>query len=75
MSTIIITAGLAFLIIILCLFMLGIGWFLTGKTKLRLGMCGRTPALKKNKSKGCGTDPQCPLCGVKNDEDVPEESA
>lgn len=75
MSNIIFTVGITFLIITLCLFMLGISWFLTGKAKLRLGMCGRTPSLKKNKSKGCGTDPQCPLCGANNDEDVSEKSA
>lgn len=74
MSNIIVTVSAAFVIIILCLFMLGIGWFLTGKAKLRLGMCGRTPTLKKDKSKGCGTDPQCPLCGGSDDKDISEES-
>lgn len=72
MSDLLVTIGISFLFFMLCLFMLGIGWFLTGNAKLKLGMCGRIPTQKKSKSKGCGTDPQCPLCGKQDDTDISE---
>lgn len=75
MFNLLITIGISFVIITICMTMLGIGWLITGKSKIRLGMCGKIPTQKRNKSKGCGSDQSCPLCGTKNEPDVPEESS
>lgn len=73
MSNIMITIGVTFVIVVLCLFMLGIGLFVTGRTRLRLGMCGKVPTKKKDKSNGCGSEINCPLCGNKDETDVPKK--
>ncbi len=74
MSTLLAVIGVTFIIIVICIFMLGIGLFVTGKTKLRLGMCGKVPTQKKSKSNKCGNEMTCPLCGNKDESDIPKES-
>lgn len=50
--------------ILLALTLLGLGWIITGKSRIRLGMCGRDPTRKK---KDCGEDVSCTLCEKKED--------
>jgi hypothetical protein len=62
MSTLVVTLIIAFIIILLCISLLGISMLITGKSKFRLGMCGRIPSKKKGKDSGCGTEYTCGLC-------------
>lgn len=70
MGNIILTLGLAAVVVILALALMGIGLIITGKTKLRGGMCGRTPTTKKGE-KGCSPN-GCGICG-KQDKDEQKE--
>lgn len=63
MSTLLLTLIVSFVLVILCLAMLGISALLTGKPRFRLGMCGKVPGKKKNEKEGCGTERSCGLCG------------
>lgn len=62
MSTLLITLGMAFAVVIISLTLLGISWLLTGKSRLRIGMCGRVPKKGKEDNSGCGSDQSCSLC-------------
>ncbi len=48
MSNLFLTLVIAFVIIVLALACLAIGWLITGKTKLEKGACGRDPTQKKD---------------------------
>jgi len=61
MNTLIITLLLAFLIVVIALGLLGIGWLLTGKSKIRPGACGRDPR-KIRDEESCGQSSSCSLC-------------
>lgn len=61
MSTLLITLGLAFVVVIIAIALLGISWLLTGKLKMRPGACGRDPT-KKRDDESCGTNVSCQLC-------------
>jgi hypothetical protein len=46
--------------------LLGIGWLLTGKSKIKPGACGRDPT--KNKDENCSESKiSCGLCKKKDD--------
>lgn len=60
MSALPLTILLATVIVILALLGLGIGWLITGKSKLR-GSCGRGSNREKDGS--CGTQNTCEICG------------
>jgi len=61
MSPLITTILLAFGVVALALALLGIGWLLTGKSRIIQGACGMDP--KKVRDKRCGTDTiSCELC-------------
>jgi hypothetical protein len=62
MSTIALTILLAFVIVVFALACLGIGKLITGKSKLRIGMCGRNPNQKRDEESGCGESKRCSLC-------------
>ncbi len=62
MSTTFFTLAAAFVVIVLCAALLGISLLFTGKSRLRIGMCGRVPTKKKNDKEGCGTKYTCGLC-------------
>ena len=62
MSTLLLTLAIAFFIVAIAIALLGIGWLLTGKSKLQAGACGRDPTQKKDAGKGCGTNVSCQLC-------------
>lgn len=67
MSTLILTLILSFVIVLLALFSLAIGWVITGKQKIKGGTCGRVPK-KRDEVEGCGTDISCDLCSGKKEE-------
>lgn len=53
------TLIIAFIIIVLAIACLAIGWLITGKTKIEKA-CGQDPHKKKDES--CGDIAQCNLC-------------
>ncbi len=62
MSTFITTAVLAVIVVLIAIAGISIGWLITGKSKVRLGMCGRDPTAKRSDKEGCGTEISCSLC-------------
>lgn len=66
MSTLLLTLTIAFVIVMLALAGLAIGWLLTGKSIIRPGACGRDPT-KKRDDKSCGTN-TCSLCEKQDDD-------
>lgn len=67
MNMTLITLGIAFFIVLLCLILLGISWIFTGKSRLRVGMCGKDPTKKRSNDAGCETKNTCGICGKSND--------
>jgi len=63
------TVFLAFIGIMIALAICSIGILLTGKSKFKLGMCGKTP--KDPKKEGCNPSSYCSLCG-KGEEETKE---
>lgn len=61
MSLFILTLISAFVVVVLAFLCMAIGWLITGKSKIKGGMCGRDPT-KKKESKSCGDDVRCDLC-------------
>lgn len=61
MSTLLLTLGIAFVVVIMALALLGISWLLTGKLKMKPGACGRDPT-KNQEDESCGTSVNCQLC-------------
>lgn len=61
MNTIWLTIGLAFVVVLIAVAILGISWLLTGKLSLRPGACGRDPTKKKDDA-SCGNEQTCGLC-------------
>ncbi|MBS4169222.1 hypothetical protein [Parachlamydia sp. AcF125] len=60
-----ITLIIAFLAIMVALLLLGLGWLLTGKPKIKPGSCGRAPIRKKDSE--CGDQFSCNLCDKKDE--------
>ncbi len=60
MTTLLLTIAIAFIIIILAVASLAIGWLITGKMKIRSGACGQDPNKKRDEA-SCGTG-SCNLC-------------
>ncbi len=50
MSNLFLTLIIAFVIIVLAIACLAIGWLITGKTRLQKGACGRDPTKKQDES-------------------------
>lgn len=50
MSNLFLTLIIAFVVIVLAIASLAIGWFITGKTRLQRGACGRDPTKKQDES-------------------------
>jgi len=57
---------IAFIVIVLAIACLAIGWLITGKTKIERGACGRDPTQKKDES--CSTTTSCNLCSPEKKE-------
>lgn len=68
METFSLTVLLAFILVGIALFSLAIGWFFTGKSKIKLGMCGRVPNKKKGDAEGCGKEISCHICEGEGDD-------
>lgn len=66
MSTLTLTLIIAFVLVVIALAGLAIGWLLTGKSIIRAGACGRDPT-KKQDDKSCGTNTTCSLCEKQDD--------
>jgi len=62
MSTLMVTLLLTFVFMSVALALLGISWLITGKSRIRLGMCGRVPTQEQDPKKGCGTQTTCSIC-------------
>lgn len=68
MSNILVTIGIAFVLIMIALAALALTWFFTGRSSIKAGSCGRAPTKKREES--CGTKKTCSLCeSDKKDED------
>lgn len=67
MSTLLLTLAIAFVIVVLAIGLMAIGWLITGRSRLQPGACGRDPNKKRSDKEGCGTSANCQLC-EKNDE-------
>lgn len=71
MADIFFTLGIAFGVIVIAVVLLGIGWIITGKPRLRGGMCGRVP----DKKGTCNPHSTCGVCGKSEKEaDKKEDS-
>lgn len=60
MSVFITTLIIAFIIVLLALALLGIGWLLSGKVRIVRGACGMNP--EQRRKGACGDKIQCDLC-------------
>lgn len=69
MSTLLLTLAIAFLIVLISIGLLAIGWFISGKARIRAGACGRDPHKTKDEKEGCGTKTSCQLCETKKDDE------
>lgn len=56
------TLALSIIAVMGGVFLLSIGWLLTGKSKIQPGACGRNPT-----AKDCGNKISCQLCDEKGD--------
>jgi hypothetical protein len=70
MSTVLLTLGIAFIIVMFAMSLLGISWLLTGKSRIQPGACGKDPTKKKTDS--CGTSAHCQLCDKHPDKEKKE---
>ncbi len=59
MSNLFLTLIIAFVVIVIAIACLAIGWLITGKTKIERGSCGRDPTKKRDED--CSTT-SCDLC-------------
>lgn len=59
MSSLLLTLAIAFIIVLISIGLLAIGWLISGKARIRPGACGRDP--HKNREE-CGTSTSCQLC-------------
>lgn len=66
MSNLFFTLILAFVLIVIAIAGLAIGWLITGKTKIERGACGRDPTKKRDES--CATTGTCDLCAPEKDQ-------
>lgn len=60
------TLILTFVLVLMGLAALGIGWLVTGKSSLRAGSCGRAPDQKRRDE--CGKETSCSLCEKEKEE-------
>jgi len=62
MNSLLLTVAIAFFVVIIAIALLGVGWLLTGKSKMQPGACGRDPNKQRKEKEGCGTTVSCQLC-------------
>lgn len=59
-SNLFLTLVIAFILIVIAIAALAVGWLITGRTKLQTGACGRNPSQKKGES--CNDNQSCNVC-------------
>ncbi len=64
MSSLLLTLAIAFVIVLISIGLLAIGWLISGKARIRPGACGRDP--HKNRE-DCQTSASCQLCDQNQD--------
>ncbi len=62
MSSLFATLVIAFIVVMIAIALLAIGWLVTGKSKMKPGACGRDPTKKNQQDDNCGTKVSCQLC-------------
>ena len=62
MSTLLLTLVIAFVIVVIAIGLMAIGWLITGRSRIQPGACGRDPNKKRNDREECGTSVSCQLC-------------
>jgi hypothetical protein len=62
MSSLLFTLAIAFVIVLISIGLLAIGWLISGRARIRAGTCGRDPTKKQDEKEGCGTSASCQLC-------------
>lgn len=67
MSNLFLTLIIAFIVIVIGIAALAIGWLVTGRSKLQTGACGRNPDQKKGEN--CQETQSCHLCHTPSNED------
>ena len=70
MSNLFLTLVIAFVVIVIAIACLAVGWLITGKTKIERGSCGNAPGAKREEE-GCGTTTSCHICGPETEKDKP----
>jgi hypothetical protein len=60
MSSLLSTLLIAFVIVLVAIGLLAIGWLITGRSKIKPGACGQDPNKKRDES--CDTQENCSLC-------------
>jgi hypothetical protein len=65
------TLVIAFVIVIIAVGLMAIGWLITGRSRMQPGACGRDPTKKRDESKECGPSVSCMLCDKKEEEKKP----
>jgi len=70
-SNLVLTLSIAFVLFLIAIAFLAVGWLLTGKVKLRPGSCGRNPHMKQSDT--CGKEGSCALCEKKEDKTTTAE--
>lgn len=60
------TVVVAFVLFLAALALVGIGWLITGKARVKFGACGRNPDKKKDEE--CGNKTKCGLCDKDKDD-------
>lgn len=65
MSTLILTLMIAFILVVLAIAALSVGWLFSGKSKIVRSASGSDP--NKLREKECGTDTKCGMCETEID--------
>ena len=71
MSNLFLTLMIAFVVIVLAIACLAIGWLITGRTRIERS-CGKDPTQIKGSE--CGSSAACELCEHSKDQKNPAES-
>lgn len=68
-SNLFLTLVIAFIVIVLALAAMAIGWLITGKNKIQRGSCGRDPTKKQDEN--CTSS--CNLCTKEEEEEKKDD--
>lgn len=71
MNTLLLTLAISFVIVVVAIGLLALGWLVTGKSKIQPGACGRDP--NKRRDESCDTSVSCQLCDKKEQKKSSDE--